>query len=60
MQPAVVTTSFTKVTVGVPHPSETVTLATFGAGTVPLHPVRVMFTGQEMDGGVLSTVRVNV
>ena len=60
VQPVVVTTSLTKVTVAFPHPSETVTLATFGAGTVPLHPARVTLAGQEMEGGVLSIVRVNV
>ena len=53
-------TSLTKVTVGEPHPSETVTLATFGAGTVPLHPARVTLVGQERTGGVLSMVRVIV
>ena len=60
VQPVVSITSLTKVTVAFPHPSETVTLATFGAGIVPLHPARVIFAGQEMEGGVLSIVRVNV
>ena len=60
MQPVVSVTSLKNVTVGVLQPSETVTSATFGAGIVPLHPARVMFAGQEMEGGVLSIVRVNV
>ena len=53
-------TSLTKVTVGEPQPSETVTLATFGTGIVPLHPARVTLAGQDIDGGVLSIVLVNV
>ena len=59
-QPMVSVTSLKKVTVGVLQPSETVTLAIFGAGTAALHPARVTFAGQEMDGGVLSIVLVNV
>ena len=58
MQPDVLTTSLTKVTVAFPQPSLTVTLATFGAGTTPLHPARVTLAGQEIDGGVESTVLV--
>ena len=60
VHPVVLTTSLTKVTVAFPQPSETVTFAILGAGTVPLHPARVTFAGQEIDGGVLSTVLVNV
>ena len=60
VQPVVSITSLTKVTVAFPHPSETVTFAVFGAGTVPLQPARVTFAGQEIDGGVLSIVLVNV
>ena len=60
VHPVVSITSLTKDTVAFPQPSETVTLAILGAGTVPLHPARVTFAGQEIDGGVLSTVLVNV
>ena len=59
-QPVVSMTSLTNDTVAFPQPSETVTFAILGAGTVPLQPARVTFAGQEMDGGVLSTVLVNV
>ena len=59
-QPVVSMTSLTKVTVGEPQPSETVTFAILGAGMVPLHPARVTLAGQEIDGGVLSSVLVNV
>jgi hypothetical protein len=37
-----------------------VTLATFGAGTVPLQPDKVTLAGQVIDGGVVSTVLVYV
>ena len=60
IQPVVSMTSLMNVTVAFPHPSETVTFAILGAGTVPLHPARVTLAGQEMDGGVLSIVLVNV
>jgi hypothetical protein len=60
VQPVTLTTSLTKVTVAFPHPSVTVTLATFGAGTVPLQPDKVTSAGQEIDGGVVSTVLVYV
>ena len=54
------TASFTNVTVAFPQPSETVTLATFGAGIVALHPVKFTIAGQEITGGLLSMVRVIV
>ena len=60
VQPVVSITSLTNVTVAFPQSSETVTFAIFGAGTTPLHPARVTLAGQEMDGGVLSIVLVNV
>jgi hypothetical protein len=60
VQPVRLTTSLTKVTVAFPQPSVTVTLATFGAGTVPLQPAKVTLAGQEMEGGVVSTVLVYV
>jgi hypothetical protein len=50
----------TKVTVAFPQPSVTVTLAIFGAGTVPLQPAKVILAGHVMDGGVVSTVLVYV
>jgi hypothetical protein len=37
-----------------------VTLATFGAGTLPLQPAKVTLAGQVMEGGVVSTVLVYV
>ena len=54
------TASLTKVTVAFPHPSETVTVATFGAGTDGLQPARFNVAGQEITGGLLSMVRVMV
>jgi hypothetical protein len=59
VQPAVLTASFTKVTVGDPHASEAVTVLTSGAGTVALQP-RVIVAGQLTDGGVTSTILVIV
>jgi hypothetical protein len=53
------TTSLTKVTVGVPHASVAVTEAMFGAGTAWLQ-VSVGGAGQVMVGGVISTVLVIV
>ena len=52
--------SLTKVTVAFPQASLTVTFATFGAGTTPLQAAIVTLAGQEMDGGVVSTVLVYV
>ena len=52
--------SLTKVTVAFPQPSLTITLATFGAGTVPLQAAIVMLAGQVIAGGVVSTVLVIV
>ena len=60
MQPVVSVTSLKKVTVGLLQPSETETSDTFGAGIGALHPARVTLAGQEMEGGVVSTVLVNV
>ena len=57
--PIVETTSPTKVTVGVPHPSLDVTDPGFGAGTVALH-ARVVFAGQVIEGGAVSNVLVKV
>jgi hypothetical protein len=53
------TTSLTKVTVGVPQASVAVTEAMFGAGTAWLQ-VSVGGAGQVMVGGVISTVLVIV
>jgi hypothetical protein len=53
------TTSPTKVTVGVPHASVAVTVVTSAAGTVALQP-SARVAGQVIDGGVTSTVLVIV
>jgi hypothetical protein len=60
VQPVVVTTSLTKVTVTFPQPSVTVIFATLGAGMIPLQPANVTLAGQLNVGGVLSIVLVNV
>src|SRR6187200_3726863 len=60
VQPVVSMASLTKVTIAFPQASLTVTLATFGAGTAPLQAAMVTLAGQEMDGGVVSTVLVIV
>ena len=59
VQPAVLTASLTKVTVGVPQASDAVTVLTSGAGTVALQP-RVIVAGQVIDGAVRSAVHVTV
>ena len=59
VQPTVFVTSFTNVTVGVPHASLAITDAMFGAGTVALQP-KVRLAGQVIDGGVTSTILVIV
>ena len=53
------TPSFTKVTVGIPHPSaSSVTTATSGAGYVPLQPGNSIEVGLDAVGGETSTVLI--
>ncbi len=60
VQPDIVTTSPTKVTVGAPHASVATTAPILAAGTVPLHPGTTTAGGQVIVGGVTSTVLVRV
>lgn len=60
IQPDVEGTSPTCVMTIVPQPSLAVTKAIFGPGTGLLHPATVTFAGQEIIGGVISTLRVIV
>ena len=51
--------SLTKATVRLPQLSaSSVTTATFGAGNLPLQPVKVMAIGLEAVGKVVSMVRI--
>jgi hypothetical protein len=54
IQPVVLGTSLTKVTVGVPQASVATIVAGVGAGTVPLQ-ASVTFGGQVITGGIAST-----
>jgi len=60
VQPTVVTTSPTCVTVTGPHRSLATTDPIFGAGTTGLQPGNTTFAGQVIVGGVTSTVLVIV
>ena len=60
VHPTRLTTSLTKVTVGVPQASVAVTEDKFGPGTAALHPGNTTAAGQVILGGVISTVLVIV
>lgn len=60
IHPTVEGTSLTCVTVMPPHPSAAVTPVISGAGTAALQPGTAIGAGQDMVGGVISTVLVMV